>query len=50
LSRLTDLGCDVVQGNLFSRPVSAREAVDMVNASGHWTGYPHLAAPGSPQS
>jgi EAL domain-containing protein (putative c-di-GMP-specific phosphodiesterase class I) len=44
LSRLTDLGCDVVQGFLFSRPVSARAAVDMVDASGRWTGYPTLAA------
>lgn len=47
LLRLTDLGCDVVQGNLFSRPVSARAAVDMVDVSGHWTGYPLLAAGGS---
>ena len=44
LSRLTDLGCDVVQGFLFSRPVSARAAVDMVDASGRWTGYPTLSA------
>jgi EAL domain-containing protein (putative c-di-GMP-specific phosphodiesterase class I) len=47
LSRLTDLGCDVVQGYLFSRPVTARAAVDMVDVSGHWTGYPTPATPGS---
>jgi diguanylate cyclase (GGDEF)-like protein len=45
LSRLTDLGCDIVQGFLFSRPVSARAAVDMVDVDGQWTGYPTLAAP-----
>ena len=40
LARLTDLGCDIVQGFLFSRAVSAREAVDMVDVAGDWTGYP----------
>lgn len=42
MRRLTDLGCDIVQGFLFSRPVSARQAVEMVDATGRWTGYPAL--------
>lgn len=40
LALLTDLGCDIVQGFLFSAAVSAREAIDMVDDAGLWTGYP----------
>lgn len=36
LEWLTEMGCDVAQGYLFSRPVSASEAPRLVDANGLW--------------
>jgi diguanylate cyclase len=43
LERLRNLGCDIVQGFLFSRPVAAVDAVALVDRDGRWTGHPPLA-------
>lgn len=40
LDYLIDLGCDMAQGYLFSRPVGAAEAVALVDEAGRFTGYP----------
>ena len=41
LERLAQLGCDTVQGFLFSRPVPMPDATFKVSSSGHWIGPPH---------
>ena len=40
LERLTHLGCDTVQGFLFSRPLPMPDATFKVSSSGHWIGPP----------
>jgi len=40
LDYVIDLGCDIAQGYLFSRPVCAVEAVGLVDGAGRFTGYP----------
>jgi EAL domain-containing protein (putative c-di-GMP-specific phosphodiesterase class I) len=42
LDYVIDMGCDVAQGYLFSRPVSAVEAVSLVDGAGRFTGHPPL--------
>ncbi|WNB87088.1 EAL domain-containing protein [Cellulomonas sp. ATA003] len=48
LGVLADLGCDVVQGYLFSRPVPARDVPAFAGPDGLWTGYPTNVRPTPP--
>jgi EAL domain-containing protein (putative c-di-GMP-specific phosphodiesterase class I) len=44
LQYLIDLGCDIAQGFLFSRPVPAAEAIGHVDRNRRWTGSYNLTA------
>jgi hypothetical protein len=48
LPDVIDMGCDIAKGYLFSRPVSAVEAVSLVNQAGRSTGYPPVRSPEPP--
>ena len=48
LDYVIDVGCDVAQGYLLSSPVSAVEAVSLVDGAGRFTGYPPVRSQGPP--
>jgi diguanylate cyclase len=45
LERLADLGCDVVQGYLISRPVTADRVAELVTPGGAWRGVSAVVSP-----
>jgi EAL domain-containing protein (putative c-di-GMP-specific phosphodiesterase class I) len=50
LDYVIDIGCDIAQGYLFSRPVGAVEAGSLVDQAGRFTGYPPVRSPQPPHA